>query len=581
MADPPSNRDWQITKKFVRERGQYLLDTGMWSDCRFIIGTEPTQQVLEGHKLFLAMSSPVFEAMFFGGMAEKEPISILDVQPDAFKALLEYIYTDKINLTSFDQACELCYGAKKYMLPNLVEECTKYLWSDLFPKNACRAYEFAKLFEEPILMDKCIDIICNQTDEVLMESSFDEVELSTILTVFDQDHLNITTELELFNALSRYAARHNHNTADNVTTNSTNPSTPPVNGASPNPVAANNASTVTHTGSIPPSTSSRRPTVKDALHRIRFLTLTPQEFAEGPAMSTLLSQQEKFALLMNISSGCTDTSMPSGFSANRNRRRRKRSNTGTYTTGDFNYVNMRQPQPMDTTRAAVVPFYTPPVAATGVAGTGSTVVAIDAGGPPIPPISGLRRMSATEVGTVAADGTRKLYCTRQPLSITEWLNNSSLDCNVTFTCDRNVCVYGIQVPAQVRVDQEVNDSRVQQSYANSTYGELLYAHLVDCDGCRLTYTHFTSRVSYRSLMEISFNRPVYIQKNKQYKVGVVMNKMGHYPIASYTTYSVSNGVVFTFPGQSQGVETARDGLIRSIIYSMQTNTTNTATPIIP
>jgi hypothetical protein len=37
------------------------------------------------------MSSPVFEAMFFGGMAEKnDPIPILDVQPDAFKALLEY-----------------------------------------------------------------------------------------------------------------------------------------------------------------------------------------------------------------------------------------------------------------------------------------------------------------------------------------------------------------------------------------------------------------------------------------------------------------------------------------------------------
>lgn len=42
------------------------------------------------------------------------------------------------------------------MLPHLVEECTKYLWSDLYPKNACRAYEFAKLFEEPILMEKCL-----------------------------------------------------------------------------------------------------------------------------------------------------------------------------------------------------------------------------------------------------------------------------------------------------------------------------------------------------------------------------------------------------------------------------------------
>lgn len=48
-------------------------------------------QEFGAHKLFLAMSSPVFEAMFFGGMAEKsDPIPILDVQPEAFKALLEY-----------------------------------------------------------------------------------------------------------------------------------------------------------------------------------------------------------------------------------------------------------------------------------------------------------------------------------------------------------------------------------------------------------------------------------------------------------------------------------------------------------
>ena len=37
------------------------------------------------------MASPVFEAMFFGGLAEKENdvIKILDVQPDAFGVMLE------------------------------------------------------------------------------------------------------------------------------------------------------------------------------------------------------------------------------------------------------------------------------------------------------------------------------------------------------------------------------------------------------------------------------------------------------------------------------------------------------------
>ena len=51
-------------------------------------------QNLRAHKLLLAMASPVFEAMFYGEMADKEdkPIEILDVQPEAFKALLKLVF---------------------------------------------------------------------------------------------------------------------------------------------------------------------------------------------------------------------------------------------------------------------------------------------------------------------------------------------------------------------------------------------------------------------------------------------------------------------------------------------------------
>ena len=69
-----------------------------------------------------------------------------------------YIYTDEINLNSFELVCHVCYAAKKYILPCLAEECTKYLWRDLYPRNACRAYEFAKLFEEPVLLEKSIQV---------------------------------------------------------------------------------------------------------------------------------------------------------------------------------------------------------------------------------------------------------------------------------------------------------------------------------------------------------------------------------------------------------------------------------------
>ncbi|XP_066977813.1 BTB/POZ domain-containing protein 6-B-like isoform X2 [Macrobrachium rosenbergii] len=191
MAQSTSNTDWQTGMSRISQRAGYLLQSGQWSDCTFVVGSGNNQKTLQAHRLILAMSSPVFEAMFFGGMAEKgdKPVEILDVQPQAFKALLQYIYSDEINLKSFDQVCEICYAAKKYMIPSLVEQCTQFIWSDLHPGNVCRAFEFARLFEEPLLLEKCLQIICTKTEDVLKDSSFEEVEIGTLRTILKQDSL--------------------------------------------------------------------------------------------------------------------------------------------------------------------------------------------------------------------------------------------------------------------------------------------------------------------------------------------------------------------------------------------------------
>lgn len=59
--------------------------------------------------------------------------------------------------------------------------------------------------------------------------------------------------------------------------------------------------------------------------KIRFLTLSPQQFAEGPGKSTLLSESEKFAILMNICTPNAAVPMPEGFSTSTTPRRRKKS----------------------------------------------------------------------------------------------------------------------------------------------------------------------------------------------------------------------------------------------------------------
>ena len=102
--------------------------------------------------------------------------------------------------------------------------------------------------------------------------------------------------------------------------------------------------------------------------------------------------------------------------------------------------------------------------------------------------------------------------------------------------------------------------------AGTEYNELLYAHLLDAEGNRLTYTHFTAKVPRNSMIEITFNRSVYIKANKVYRVGMVLNKVGWYPMGVCTRRVNSEGCFFTFC-VGQPTDTQRDGLIRSIIFS--------------
>jgi hypothetical protein len=31
--------DWQISRHEIKARGQYLLETGKWADCHFLVGS--------------------------------------------------------------------------------------------------------------------------------------------------------------------------------------------------------------------------------------------------------------------------------------------------------------------------------------------------------------------------------------------------------------------------------------------------------------------------------------------------------------------------------------------------------------
>ncbi|XP_065356465.1 BTB/POZ domain-containing protein 3-like [Calliphora vicina] len=320
--------DWQHIFKGLNERILHLLQTDKLADCHFLVGdSPPDQKTIASHKLILALASPVFERMFYGQVADKsELIVITDIQPAIFQSMLEHIYTDGVNISSIDMAFQLYYAAKKYMLSQLLEECTRFMISNLSPKNVCMAYEFAEFYDESSLKQKCLQLILSRTREVLAEPSFMDIKMSTLIFIFGQYSLNIDSELDLFNALSRLAKhkgllRDTHMQTANERNNHN--SAVPTNGGlvadkevllnalpSPNLEGDFNIKCSMDTKQF----INDEDLLKEAVKQIRFLSMTPKEFFQGPARSKLLEKHEIVDISINMFSEINDDyPMPMGF----------------------------------------------------------------------------------------------------------------------------------------------------------------------------------------------------------------------------------------------------------------------------
>ena len=67
-------KNWQTTRATIRERSKFIFANDLFTDVKFVVpkanGESESKQVISAHKLLLSISSPVFEAMFYGSLAE-------------------------------------------------------------------------------------------------------------------------------------------------------------------------------------------------------------------------------------------------------------------------------------------------------------------------------------------------------------------------------------------------------------------------------------------------------------------------------------------------------------------------------
>ena len=202
--------NWQMKLSTIKERTTVIFNNELLSDVKFVVpvseAESETRKTIPAHKLVLAISSPVFYAMFYGQLAEaKDCIELPDCEYDSLLEFLRYLYSDEVNLTG-SNVMHVLYLAKKYMVPSLAEKCGEYLRENLSAANVFSILPHAQKFEDKDLEGRCWEVIEENTEEALTSDDFVTLERSLIESVVKRERLTIK-EVDLFKAVDRWARR--------------------------------------------------------------------------------------------------------------------------------------------------------------------------------------------------------------------------------------------------------------------------------------------------------------------------------------------------------------------------------------
>ncbi|KAK6623666.1 hypothetical protein RUM43_009518 [Polyplax serrata] len=249
----------EMTTPNLMERMQALYESNKWHDRVFKLWKSDGdgEELIFAHNIVLASSSPVFEALCFGPMAEKSTIEVPDIDPAAFRTMLKFIYTDLIEFNSVELACNVLYASKKYLIYTLVEVAISYITHHINESNCLQIYEFSSFIQEERLIKASWSYLCSHLDYLLPYFSQETLSTDLVKNLVNEDALN-GGEIIIFKICLMWAESECKN--NNIVKNSKN---------------------------------LRKLLVQaDILSKIRWLTMSLDEFEECPVKSGILTKEE-------------------------------------------------------------------------------------------------------------------------------------------------------------------------------------------------------------------------------------------------------------------------------------------------
>jgi hypothetical protein len=168
------------SSSLVADLRNFLNDQKL-SDVTFIVEGKP----VHAHKL-LCVRCSYFRAMFEGQMreAQQKTVTINNVSHRTFLALLEYLYTDEIEI-SLDIAMDLFVAADQFGVERLKRLCEKKILTSISIETVATILQAANVHVAEGLRQSCMEFILRNFDAVSKTPAFEEMGRNNVELIFE------------------------------------------------------------------------------------------------------------------------------------------------------------------------------------------------------------------------------------------------------------------------------------------------------------------------------------------------------------------------------------------------------------
>ncbi|XP_067127066.1 BTB/POZ domain-containing protein 2-like [Centruroides vittatus] len=229
------------------------------SDVTLLVGSE--RKPYQAHKLLLSLFSEVFQAMFYGPMADgAKEVALPDDDIKAIEIFLCYVYTDIVPLESTEDGITALYFAEKYMVSFVKNISIIYLKENITSDFVIDIYEAAKSLDQTELRMNCWEFIKQNSHNVLRNENFKFAKFETVMEIVREDDLILPSELHMYNAIVEWGKEQCKNEEQ----------------------------------------ENLRQILDPLLRHVRFLTMTGSEFGGSPCEDGILTKDEQLDIFKEI-----------------------------------------------------------------------------------------------------------------------------------------------------------------------------------------------------------------------------------------------------------------------------------------